>query len=174
MLNELRSQRDLTLQLNEHWLLIQDDHKKRAKQLEVAFDKNDELEKKINQLQDERLNFRAKQRQADRSMIRQDTQSAEQRVNQKEASTISVSIRRSEVERSLTFEARSQRESSTLSDNENKNDHHKFVKLSNSLIFIETDDSIWKTWNIKIADKLDVNANHYSTEKIRIAMWFSN
>ncbi len=163
MLNELRSQRDLTLQLNEHWLLVQDDHKKRAKQLEVAFDKNDELEKKINQLQGERLNFRAKQRQADRSMPRQDTQSAEQRVNQKEAS-----IRRSEVERSSTFEARSQRESSTLSDNGNENDHHKFVKLPNSLIFIETDDSIWETWNIKIADKLDVNANHYSTEKIRI------
>ncbi len=163
MLNELRSQRNLTLQLNEHWLLVQNDHKKRAKQLEVAFDKNDELEKKINQLQGERLNFRAKQRQADRSMPRQDTQSAEQQVNQKEAS-----IRHSEVERSSTFEARSQRESSTLSDNENENDHHKFVKLSNSLIFIETDDSIWETWNIKIADKLDVNANHYSTEKIRI------
>ncbi len=154
MLNELRSQQDLTLQLNEHWLLIQEDHKKRAKQLEVAFDKNDELKKKINQLQGERLNFRAKQRQADRSMSRQDTQSAEQRVNQK-------------VERSSAFEARFQRESSTLSENENN--HHKFVKLSNSLIFIETDDSIWETWNIKIADKLDVNANHYSTEKIRIA-----
>jgi len=53
-------------------------------------------------------------------MPRQDTQSAEQRVNQKEA--------------------HSQRESSTLSDNEN--DHHKFIKLLNSLIFIETDDSI--------------------------------
>ncbi len=148
MLNELRSQRDLALQLNEHWLLVQDDHKKRAKQLEAAFDKNDELEKKINQLQGERLNFRAEQRQADRPMLRQDTQSAEQQVNQKEA--------------------RSQRESSTLSGNENGNDHHKFVKLSNSLIFIETDDSTWETWNIKIADKLDVNANHYSTEKIRI------
>ncbi len=148
MLNELWSQRDLTLQLNEHWLLVQDDHKKRAKQLEVAFDKNDELEKKINQLQDERLNFRAKQRQADRPMLRQDTQPAEQRVNQKEA--------------------RSQQESSTLSDNKNENDHHKFVKLSNSFIFIETDDSTWKTWNIKIADKLNVNVNHYFTEKIRI------
>ncbi len=84
MLNELRSQRNLTLQLNEHWLLVQDDHKKRAKQLEVAFDKNDELEKKISQLQGKRLNFRAKQRQADWSMPRQDTQSAEQQVNQKE------------------------------------------------------------------------------------------
>ncbi len=38
----------------------------------------------------------------------------------------------------------------------------------NSLIFIETDDSTWETWNIKIADKLDVNVNHYFTEKIRI------
>jgi len=55
-------------------------------------------------------------------MSRQDTQSAEQRVNQKEA--------------------HSQQKSSTLSDNENKNDHHKFVKLLNSLIFIETDNSI--------------------------------
>ncbi len=79
-------------------------------------------------------------------MSRQDTQSAEYRVNQKEAHF--------------------QRESSTLSDNEN--DHHKFIKLLNSLIFIETDDFIWKTWNIKIVDKLNVNANHYSTEKIRI------
>jgi len=55
-------------------------------------------------------------------MPRQDTQLAEQRVNQKEA--------------------HSQRESFILSDNENENDHHKFVKLSNSLIFIETDDFI--------------------------------
>ncbi len=67
----------MTLQLNKHWLFVQDDYKKRAKQLKVAFDKNDELEKKINQLQDERLNFRVKQRQADQSMSRQDTQSAE-------------------------------------------------------------------------------------------------
>ncbi len=156
MLNELRSQRDLTLQLNEHWLLVQEDHKKRAKQLEVAFDKNNELEKKIHQLQGERLNFRAKQRQADRSMSRQETQSVEHRVNQKEISSIS------EVDQRL----RSSRESFTLFNNEN--DHHKFIKLSNSLIFIETDDSIWKTWNIKIANKLDVNANHYSTEKICI------
>ncbi len=148
MLNKLRSQRNLTLQLNEHWLFVQDDHKKRAKQLEVIFDKNDELEKKISQLQNEWLNFRVKQRQADQFMSCQDTQSAEQQVNQKEV--------------------RFQREFSTLSDNENENDHHKFIKLSNSLIFIETDDSIWKTWNIKIADKLNVNANHYFTEKIHI------
>ncbi len=61
-----------------------------------------------------------------------------------------------------------QRESSTLSDNGNGNGHHKSVKLSDSFIFIGTDDSIWETWNIKIADKLDVNADHYPTEKIRI------
>ncbi len=43
----------------------------------------------------------------------------------------------------LNFEAYSQRESSTLSDNEN--DHHKFIKLLNSLIFIEINDFIWET-----------------------------
>ncbi len=140
MLNELRSQRDLTLQLNEHWLLVQDDHKKRAEQLEAAFDKNDELEKKINQLQGERLNSRAKQRQADRPMTRQDTQPAEQRANQEEAPTTSVPVRRPEVERSSTSEARSQRESSTLSDNGNGNGHHKSVKLPDPPIFTGTDD----------------------------------
>jgi len=64
-------------------------------------------------------------------MSRQKTQSVEHWVNQKEISS--------------TFEVdqrfRSSWESFTLFDNEN--DHHKFIKLSNSLIFIETDDSIW-------------------------------
>ncbi len=146
----------MTLQLNEHWLFIQEDHKKKAKQLEVAFDKNDELEKKIHQLQDERLNFRAKQHQADQFMSYQETQSVEHQVNQKETSSISEVDQRSW----------SSQESFTLFDNENN--HHKFIKLSNSFIFIETDDSIWKTWNIKIADKLDVNVNHYFIEKICI------
>jgi len=75
-------------------------------------------------------------------MSHQDTQSAEQRVNQKEASIISVLIHCSEVERNSTFEAYFQRESSTLSDNKNKNNHHKFIKLLNSLIFIEINDFI--------------------------------
>ncbi len=154
MLNEFQSQQNLTLQLNEYWLLIQDNHKKKAKQLKITFDKNDKLKKKINQLQDEQLNFRVKQRQADWFISHQDIQSAEQQVNQK-------------VEWSSTFKAHFQQESSTLSENEN--DHHKFIKLLNSLIFIETDDSIWKTWNIKIVDKLNVKANNYFTEKIYIA-----
>ncbi len=102
------------------------------------------------------IELQSKTNQADWSMSHQDTQSAEQRVNQKE------------VEWSLTFKAHSQRESSTLSDNENENNHHKFIKLLNSLIFIKTDDFIWKTWNIKIADKLNINANHYFIEKIHI------
>jgi len=128
MLNELRSQRDLALQLNEHWLLVQEDHKKRAEQLEAAFDKNDELEEKIHQLQGERLNFRAEQRQADRPMPRQETQPAEHRANQKEVPPTPEVDQRS----------RSSRESFTLFDN--GNDHHKFVKLPNPPIFTETDD----------------------------------
>ncbi len=101
-------------------------------------------------------------------MSRQDTQSAEQQVNQKEVFMISVLIHCSEVKWSSTFEAHFQWKSSTLFDNENENNYHKFIKLLNSLIFIETDDFIWKTWNIKIVNKLNVNANHYSTEKICI------
>jgi len=157
MLNELRSQRDLTLQLNEHWILVQDDHKKRAKQLEVAFEKNDELEEKINQLQSERLNSKAEQRQADRPMPRQETQPAEHRANQKEASPTPEVDQR----------PRSSWESFTLFDNEN--DHHKSTKFPNSPIFIDTGESTWESWTTKISDKLDVNANHYSIEKLRIA-----
>ena len=117
MLNKLWSQRDLTLQLNEHWILVQDDHKKRAKQLEVAFKKNNELEEKINQLQSEWLNFKAKQRQADWFMSRQETQSVEHQVNQKEISLIFEVNQRSW----------SSWESFTLFDNEN--DHHKSIKF---------------------------------------------
>jgi len=156
MLNELRSQRDLTLQLNEHWILVQDDHKKRAKHLEVAFEKNDELEEKINQLQSERLNFKTKQRQADWFMSRQETQSVKHWVNQKETLLISEVNQRSW----------SSRKSFTLFNNEN--DHHKLIKFLNSSIFIDTDESTWESWIIKISDKLDVNANHYSIEKLRI------
>ncbi len=157
MLNELRSQRDLALQLNEHWLLVQDDHKKRAEQLEVAFDKNDELEEKVSQLQGERLNSRAEQRQADRPMPRQETQPAEHRANQEEAPPTPEVDQR----------PRSSRESFTLSGN--GNGHHKSVKLPDPPIFTGTGDPTWETWNTKIADKLDANADHYPTEKIRIA-----
>ncbi len=43
MLDELRGQRDMALECTEQWILVQDDHKKRAEQLEAAFEKNDEL-----------------------------------------------------------------------------------------------------------------------------------
>ncbi len=157
MLNELRSQRDLALQLNEHWILVQDDHKKRAEQLEAAFEKNDELEEKINQLQSERLNSKAEQRQADRPMPRQETQPAEHRANQKEAPPTPEVDQR----------PRSSRESFTLSDN--GNDHRKSTKFPDSPIFTGTGESTWKSWTTKISDKLDANADHYPTEKLRIA-----
>ncbi len=89
-------------------------------------------------------------------MSRQETQSVEHWVNQKEISSISEVDQRS----------RSSRESFTLFNNENN--HRKSIKFSNSFIFIDTDESTWKSWIIKISDKLDVNANHYSIEKLRI------
>ncbi len=91
------------------------------------------------------MNSRAEQRQADRPMTRQDTQPAEQRANQEEASTTSVPVRRPEVERSSASEARFQRESSTLSGNGNGNGHHKSVKLPDPPIFTGTGDPTWET-----------------------------
>ena len=135
MLNELRSQRDLALQLNEHWLLVQDDHRKRAEQLEAALDKNDELEEKINQLQSERLNFRAEQRRVDQPMPRQVTQSAESAEQRAPEEAVPIP----ELER-RSSEVRSSRESSTLSDN--GNGHHKSIKFPNFPIFIGTNEPI--------------------------------
>ncbi len=89
-------------------------------------------------------------------MFHQETQSVEHQVNQKEISLIS------EVDQCF----RSSWELFTLFNNEN--DHHKLIKFSNSSIFIDTDEFTWKSWIIKISDKLDVNANHYSIEKLRI------
>ena len=157
MLNELRSQRDLALQLNEHWILVQDDHKKRAEQLEAAFEKNDELEEKINQLQSERLNSKAEQRQADRPMPRQETQPAEHRANQEETPPTPEVDQR----------PRSSRESFTLSGN--GNDHRKSTKFPDPPIFTGTGEPTWESWITKISDKLDANADHYPTEKLRIA-----
>ncbi len=154
MLNELRSQRDLALQLNEHWLLVQDDHKKRAEQLEAAFDKNDELEEKNNQLQSELLNVKAEQRQADRPRPRQVTQPAEQRPQEEASPTPEVEQR-----------PRTSRESSTLSGNGN----HKSTKFPDPPIFTGTGEPTWESWTTKISDKLDANADHYPTEKLRIA-----
>ncbi len=89
-------------------------------------------------------------------MFCQEIQSVEHWVNQKETSLIS------EVDQCF----QSSWESFTLFDNEN--DHHKSIKFSNSSIFIDTDESTWKSWIIKISDKLDINANHYSIEKFCI------
>ncbi len=89
-------------------------------------------------------------------MPRQETQSVKHQVNQKETSSISEVDQRS----------RSLWESFILFNNEN--DYHKSIKFSNSSIFIDTDESTWKSWIIKISDKFDVNVNHYFIEKLRI------
>ncbi len=89
-------------------------------------------------------------------MSHQETQSVEHWINQKEISSIS------EVNQRLW----SLRKSFTLFDNEN--DHHKSIKFSNSSIFIDTDEFTWKSWIIKISDKLNINMNHYFIKKLHI------
>lgn len=131
MLNELRSQRDMALQLNEHWLIEQDDHRKRANQLEAAFEQNDELEAKNNQLHTELLNFKTTQRQVDRARPRQATQPAEP-----ETEEVLPPHTTPEIEQ----RPRTSRESSTISGNGTS--RFKTVKMPDSPIFIETSDPI--------------------------------
>jgi len=89
------------------------------------------------------LNSKAEQRQA--------TQPAEHLANQEE----------------VDQRPRSSRESSTLSGN--GNGHHKSTIIPDPPIFTGTGEPTWKSWTTKISDKLDANADHYPTEKLRIA-----
>ncbi len=90
-------------------------------------------------------------------MPRQETQPVEHRVNQEEAPPTPEVDQRS----------RSSRESFTLSGN--GNGHHKSTKFPDPPIFTGTGEPTWESWTTKISDKLDVNADHYPTEKLRIA-----
>ncbi len=40
-----------------------------------------------------------------------------------------------------------------------------FQKLSNWSLFIDEKESIWDDWQEKIRDKLEINVNHFDTDK---------
>ncbi len=90
-------------------------------------------------------------------MPRQETQPTEHLANQEEAPPTPEVDQR----------PRSSRESSTLSGN--GNGRHKSTKFPDPPIFTGTSEPTWESWTTKISDKLDVNADHYPTEKLRIA-----
>ncbi len=153
MLIELRDQRDMTLKLNEQWIVVQVEHDKRLNQLEIKQMIIDTLEETNKRYWEKMLNLKNKLKEvlhsANQSRSRQSTES---RVSMKSLSRQSI-------------ENHTRRESFTLFDN----DHHKSFKFSNSSVFIDEDESTWNSWRIKIDDKLQTNVDHFVDETICIA-----
>ena len=42
-------------------------------------------------------------------------------------------------------------------------------KLSDPLMFTDDESLIWDNWSSKVADKLEINHNHYKSERAKIA-----
>ncbi len=152
MLNELRSQRDTTLKLNEQWIVVQVEHDKRLNQLEIKQMIIDTLEEINKCYQEKMLNLKNKLKEVLHSANQsQSHQSTESRVSTKSLSQASI--------KNYT-----RQESSTLFDN----DHHKFFKFLNSFIFTDENESTWDSWRVKMNDKLQTNVNHFDNENICI------
>jgi len=152
MLIELRDQRDMTLKLNEQWIVVQVEHDKRLNQLEIKQMIIDTLEEINKHYREKMLNLKNKLKEvlhsANQSWSRQSTES---RVSTKSLSWASI-------------ENYTRRESFTLFDN----DHHKFFKFSNSFIFTDEDELTWNSWRVKMNDKLQTNVDHFNNENIYI------
>ncbi len=146
MLIELRDQRDMTLKLNEQWIVVQVEHDKRLNQLEIKQVIIDTLEEANKRYREKMLNLKNKLKEvlhsANQSRSRQSTKPLPRQ----------------------SIENHTRRESFTLFDN----DHHKSFKFSNSSVFIDEDESTWNSWRIKIDDKLQANVDHFVDETICI------
>ncbi len=144
MLNELRSQWDMTLKLNEQWIVVQVEHDKRLNQLEIKQMIIDTLKETNKCYQKKMLNLKNKLKK----VLHSANQSRSQQSTKSQAS----------------IENYTQRESSTLFNN----DHHKFFKFLNSFIFTDEDESTWDSWRVKIDNKLQINVDHFDNEHICI------
>ena len=152
MLNELRSQQDTTLKLNEQWIIIQVEHDKRLNQLEIKQMIIDTLKEINKHYWKKMLNLKNKFKEVLHSMNQsQSHQSTESQVSMKSLSHQSI-------------KNHTRCKSFTLFNN----DHHKSFKFSNSSVFINEDESTWNSWRIKINDKLQINVNHFINETICI------
>ncbi len=152
MLIKLRDQRDMTLKLNEQWIVVQVEHDKRLNQLEIKQIIIDTLEEINKRYQEKMLNLKNKLKEVLHSANQSwSHQSTESRVSTKSLSWASI--------KNYT-----RRESSTLFNN----DHHKSFKFSNSFIFTDEDESTWDSWRIKMNDKLQTNVDHFVDETICI------
>ncbi len=144
MLNELRSQRDMTLKLNEQWIVVQVEHDKRLNQLEVKQMIINTLEETNKCYREKMLNLKNKLKEVLHSV----NQSRSRQSTKPRASI-----------KNYTW-----RESSTLFNN----DHHKFFKFLNLFIFTDEDELTWDSWRVKIDDKLQTNVDHFDNKNICI------
>ncbi len=153
MLNELRSQRDTTLKLNEQWIVVQVEHDKRLNQLEIKQMIIDTLKETNKRYQEKMLNLKNKLKEVVLHSANQlrSRQSTESRVSTKSLSRQSI-------------KNHTRRKSFTLFNN----DHHKSFKFSNLSVFIDEDESTWNSWRIKMNDKLQTNVDHFVNETICI------
>ncbi len=152
MLNELKSQRDMTLKLNEQWIIVQVKHDKRLNQLEIKLMIIDTLEEINKHYQKKMLNLKNKLKEVLHSANQlRSCQSTESQVSTK-------SLPRQSIKNHTRCK------SFTLFNN----DHHKSFKFLNSSVFIDEDESTWNNWRIKMNDKLQTNVDHFNNENICI------
>ncbi len=144
MLNELRSQQDMTLKLNEQWIVVQVEHNKRLNQLKIKQMIINTLKETNKHYWKKMLNLKNKLKEVLHS------------VNQSRSHQFTKSW--------AFIKNYTRQESFTLFNN----DHHKFFKFLNSFIFIDEDESTWNSWRIKMNDKLQTNVNHFDNENICI------
>ncbi len=146
MLIELRDQQDMTLKLNEQWIVVQVEHDKRLNQLEIKQMIINTLEETNKCYQEKMLNLKNKLKEVLHS------------TNQLWSRQSIESLSRQSIENHTWCE------SFTLFNN----DHHKSFKFSNSSVFINEDESTWDSWRIKMNNKLQTNVNYFDNENICI------
>ncbi len=146
MLIELRDQWDMTLKLNEQWIVVQVEHDKRLNQLKIKQMIIDTLKETNKCYREKMLNLKNNLKEVSHS------------ANQSQSCQSTESLSRQSIEN------HTRRESFTLFDN----DHHKSFKFSNSSVFIDEDESTWDSWRIKMNDKLQINVDHFDNENICI------
>ncbi len=125
MLNELKSQRDITSKLNEQWIVVQVEHDKRLNQLKIKQMIINTLKETNKCYQEKILNLKNKLKEVSHST----NQSWSHQFTESWISTKSLSRQ--------SIENYTQRKSFTLFNN----DHHKSFKFSNSSVFIDEDES---------------------------------
>ncbi len=122
---QLRDQQDMTLKLNEQWIIVQVEHDKRLNQLKIKQMIINILEEINKCYWEKMLNLKNKLKEVSHSVNQSwSHQSTESRVSTKSLSRQSI-------------ENHTQRKSFTLFNN----DHHKFFKFLNSFIFTDEDES---------------------------------